>query len=68
LPLREIVTTVLRHEGYAFAIAHNHPSGNPEPSATDRNATMSCKAAAQATDLRFLGHLVLGEHDTWNQA
>jgi len=49
-------------------IAHNHPSGNPEPSATDRNATMNCKAAAQATDLRFLGHLVLGEHDTWNQA
>jgi len=50
------------------ASSDNHPSGNPEPSATDRDATLSCKAAAQATGLRFLGHLVLGEHDTWNQA
>lgn len=68
LPVRDIVTTVLRHEGYAFAIAHNHPSGNPEPSQTDRAATMRCKAAAEATGLRFLGHLVLGEHDCWTEA
>lgn len=31
-------------------------------------ATMHCQAAAQATGLKFLGHLVLGEHDSWEPA
>jgi DNA repair protein RadC len=68
LPVRDLLTTVLRHEGYAFAIAHNHPSGDPTPSAADRNTTMRCATAAQAVDLKFLGHLVLGDDGTWEQA
>jgi DNA repair protein RadC len=66
--IRDLLTTVLRHDGHAFAIAHNHPSGDPTPSAADRAATQQCHTAANTTDLRFLGHLVLGDHDTWEQA
>jgi DNA repair protein RadC len=68
LPVRDIVTTVLRHDGHAFGIAHNHPSGDPTPSRHDRDTTTHCRAAAQATGLKFLGHLVLGEHDSWESA
>jgi DNA repair protein RadC len=68
LPTRDMIATVLRHDGHAFAIAHNHPSGDPTPSTADRNTTMRCQRAAEATELTFLGHLVLGEHDTWQQA
>ncbi|MGV1029809.1 MAG: JAB domain-containing protein, partial [Dermatophilaceae bacterium] len=32
VPVREILNAVLRHDGRAFALAHNHPSGDPEPS------------------------------------
>jgi DNA repair protein RadC len=68
LPVRDIVATVLRHDGHAFAIAHNHPTGDPTPSGQDRNATMQCRTAAATTGLKFLCHLVLGEHDSWEQA
>jgi DNA repair protein RadC len=68
VPMRDLMATVLRHDGHAFAIAHNHPSGDPTPSTHDRTITVRCRAAAQATSLTFLGHLVLGEHDTWELA
>jgi DNA repair protein RadC len=68
MSVRDIVTTVLRHEGHAFGIAHNHPSGDPTPSRHDRDTTAHCQAAAEATGLNFLGHLVLGEHDSWESA
>lgn len=60
VPVREILNAVLRHDGRAFAIAHNHPSGNPEPSEADHRATAEVKDAAKVVGLRFLGHVVVG--------
>jgi len=65
LPVRDIIATVLRHDGHAFAIAHNHPSGNVTPSADDRAATARCRHAAEVAGLDFHGHLVIGDHTTW---
>jgi DNA repair protein RadC len=31
MPVREVVATTLRHDGVAFAVAHNHPGGDPTP-------------------------------------
>jgi DNA repair protein RadC len=59
LPVREIMNAVLRHDGRAFALAHNHPSGDPTPSDTDREATAAVAAAARVVGLRFLGHVVV---------
>ncbi len=59
LPVREILNAVLRHDGRAFAVAHNHPSGDPTPSDTDCRATEEIAAAARAVGLRFLGHIVV---------
>jgi DNA repair protein RadC len=59
LPVREIVATVLRHDGVAFAVAHNHPGGDPEPSPADRGATAALREAPAATGLRFLDHIVV---------
>ena len=59
MPVREILNAVLRHDGRAFAIAHNHPSGDSEPSAADRRATEGVKAAASVASLRFLGHVIV---------
>jgi DNA repair protein RadC len=64
LPVREILNAVLRHDGRAFAIAHNHPSGNPEPSDADRRATDAIKTAATVVGVRFLGHVVVAR-DKW---
>ncbi len=59
VPVREILNAVLRHDGRAFALAHNHPSGDPEPSEADRRATAEVQAAAKIAGLRFLGHVVV---------
>lgn len=59
VPVREILNAVLRHDGRAFALAHNHPSGDATPSVADRRATADVAAAARTAGLRFLGHVVV---------
>ena len=59
VPVREILNAVLRHDGRAFAIAHNHPSGDATPSDADGRDTADVAAAARAAGLRFLGHVVV---------
>ncbi len=64
VPVREILNAVLRHDGKAFAVAHNHPSGDPTPSEADRRATAELVKAAGTVRLRFLDHVVVAS-DTW---
>jgi DNA repair protein RadC len=63
MPVREILNAVLRHDGRAFAIAHNHPSGDATPSDADHRATADVAAAARTAGLRFLGHVVVTDAD-----
>jgi DNA repair protein RadC len=64
VPVREILNAVLRHDGRAFAMAHNHPGGDVEPSDADRRATGDVQSGARMVGLRFLGHVVVA-HDLW---
>lgn len=64
VPVREILNAVLRHDGRAFAVAHNHPNGDTQPSDSDRSATEEVAAGARAAGLRFLGHVVVAG-DQW---
>lgn len=59
LPVREVLNAVLRNDGRAFAIAHNHPSGDLTPSAADVEATRAVAAGAQIVGLRFLDHIIV---------
>ena len=63
VPVREILNAVLRLDGRAFALAHNHPGGNAEPSVADQRATVDVAAGAKAAGLRFLGHIVVAGDD-----
>jgi DNA repair protein RadC len=59
LPVREVLNAVLRNDGVAFGLAHNHPSGDPTPSAQDLRATAQVEEAARVVGLRFLDHLIV---------
>jgi DNA repair protein RadC len=59
IPIREVLNAVLRHDGRAFALVHNHPSGDPTPSDADVRATIDVAAAAETVGLRFLDHVVI---------
>lgn len=44
-----------------FVLAHNHPSGDPTPSADDRAVTQRMITAFKAVGLRLLDHVILGD-------
>ncbi len=64
LPVREVLNAVLRNDGVAFALAHNHPSGDPTPSQQDLRATVDVQTAAHLVGLRFLDHVIVGDGET----
>ncbi|EFE6861226.1 hypothetical protein GFB19_13140 [Escherichia coli] len=57
---REVVKSALRFNAAAVVLAHNHPSGDPEPSQCDRNITGRLKEALAVVDVSTLDHLVIG--------
>ena len=58
---REVVRRALGHNAAAVIVGHNHPSGNPEPSAADRAVTARLKQALALVDLRLLDHFVIAD-------
>jgi DNA repair protein RadC len=59
LPIRESIVAVLRRDGKAFALAHNHPSGSLTPSQNDIDATVEVRQAAESVGIRFIEHVVV---------
>jgi len=64
LPIRETLAAVLRRDGSAYAVAHNHPSGDPTPSQDDLRATEQLLIAGEQVGLRFLDHVIVAGR-TW---
>ncbi len=58
---REVVRRALAHNAAAVMVGHNHPSGNPEPSAADRAVTARLKQSLSLVDVRLLDHFVIGD-------
>ena len=56
-----LVERALAHGAAAVIVGHNHPSGNPEPSAADRAVTQRLKQALALVDVRLLDHFVVGD-------
>lgn len=65
---REVVRQALLHNAGALLIAHNHPSGNAEPSAADRALTARLKQALALIEVRLLDHIVVGGSQTMSLA
>ncbi len=58
---REVFRPVIIDGGAALAIVHNHPSGDPAPSAEDRQITKRLSDAAELLGIRFLDHVIIGK-------
>jgi DNA repair protein RadC len=58
---REIFREVLRRGATRAIVAHNHPSGNVEPSPEDLRLTQQLLLGAQYLDVPLLDHLILGQ-------
>ena len=61
---REVVKEALHCNAAAVIFAHNHPSGNPEPSQADKTLTQRLKEALMLVEVRSLDHIVVGGRQT----
>jgi DNA repair protein RadC len=58
---REVFRPAVRSAAAALVCAHNHPSGDPEPSAEDVEVTRRLLEAGKLLGIPLLDHVVLGE-------
>lgn len=58
---REVVRQALSHNAQAIILAHNHPSGNAEPSYADTLITRRLKDVLGMVGVRVLDHLIVGD-------
>ncbi len=58
---REVAKKALSHNAAAVIFAHNHPSGNNEPSQADRLITEKLTHALTLFDIRVLDHFIIGD-------
>lgn len=61
LEVREVLSTAMRLDAAAFGLAHKHPSGDPSPSAEDKEFTRLVAEAATQVGLRFVDHVIISE-------
>jgi DNA repair protein RadC len=56
---REILYPAVRHLALAFILAHNHPSGCPDPSTEDVEFTAAIRRAAELFGIELYDHLIV---------
>jgi DNA repair protein RadC len=61
---REVVKWVIATRAFEVVIAHNHPSGDPEPSQADRMVTARLRQALSLIDVKLMDHLIVGKSIT----
>lgn len=62
---REVYRAAILASASAVVVVHNHPSGDPTPSAADIRMTRTLRDAGVAIDIQLLDHVVIGDprHD-----
>ncbi len=60
---REIFRTAIMRNANSIVVAHNHPSGELEPSTEDVKITMQLKKAGDIIGIKLLDHIIVGPRD-----
>lgn len=59
---RDVARLALEHGAASVVLSHNHPSGDPSPSAEDLMFTRKMKEALQTLDIELSDHIVTSRH------
>jgi len=59
---REVIRAALQHHAAALIFAHNHPSGEPQPSNEDLAVTRQLVFAGRLMGITVHEHLIIGEN------
>jgi len=63
-----IFTAALKLNASILIIAHNHPSGNQQPSETDKKITQKIKEGAALLDMQLIDHMIVTTEDYFSFA
>jgi DNA repair protein RadC len=58
---REVFRAAVVEAAAAVILVHNHPSGDPTPSAEDRQVTRQLREAGRTVGIEVLDHVIVGE-------
>ena len=61
---REVLRPAIIHAAYGFTLMHDHPSGDPTPSASDHRITKRLRDASDIMQINFIDHLIIGRDQT----
>jgi DNA repair protein RadC len=61
---REVFRGAILASASAMVVAHNHPSGDPSPSAPDVNVTRKLRESAKVLDIELLDHVIVGNPES----
>ncbi len=59
---REIVENAIKNNATRLIFAHNHTSGNPTPSKSDKQLTRDLVFIGSVTEIKVLDHIIIGEN------
>lgn len=62
---RQVLRPALELQARAIILAHQHPSGDPEPSSADLQVTERTQRAGRALGVQLLDHIVIGGQGRW---
>ncbi len=60
---REVFRAAILQNSAAVVLVHNHPSGDPSPSAEDIKMTRQLVQAGQIIGIKVLDHIIIGRAD-----
>jgi len=58
---REVYSVAIRHSAAAIVLVHNHPSGDPLPSADDLEITRRLVQVGDMVGIRVVDHVIIGD-------
>jgi len=59
---REVIESAIKYNAASLIFIHNHPSGNPEPSQSDKEITRDLVYAGSIMRIRVLDHIIIGNN------
>jgi DNA repair protein RadC len=65
---REVALRALHHQASGVILAHNHPSGDVQPSHADISLTARMKAALALLDILVVDHVIVGPSQALSMA
>ena len=63
---REVFKSAIRESANSIILVHNHPSGDPEPSAEDEQITKKLFEAGELLNIKVLDHIIVGKDKFWS--